>query len=97
MAFRPADLNTLLLHTGVPVVLGAVSDRGLFRNGARLFPEDGGLELRSEEKSVTVIVDRFPGRQVGDAPVIDGVMYRIRDIEAVPEDGALERWILAGP
>jgi hypothetical protein len=91
-----SDIPFLLADLGVPVVVGAVSAKGLFDAADEIVLQDkngdGGVGVNIP--TVTVQASVFPNIKRDDAIQVDGVNWFVRDRLRI-EDGSLMKILLS--
>lgn len=84
-AFGASDVQAMLDTFGVPVVLGAVTAKGIFDNPEAVL--EGSPDMAAARPTVLVKTGTFPALATGADLTVDGEAFKVAGFHRV-EDGA---------
>lgn len=98
MAFGASDIPALLADTGVDVIFGAVTVKGLLDREVpeALLPIEESGGVAETVSSVVIKTGSLPGIAGGSAITVDGVSWKVRSVRPM-EDGELTMLLVRRP
>ena len=94
-AFGDSDIPALMADMGIAVTVGGVPGVALLNEGEELMVQDGdrgGVVILAT--TLIIQTSAFPAAKAGDAVVVNGKNFTIRQRVAESYDGGLKKFVL---